>query len=122
MINTLVWILQFAIALVFLYSGIHKTIYSREKLVAGGQTGVEDLPVPLIRFIGISEILGAIGLIIPYWLYILPHLTVIAAVSFAAIMVPAAVIHYRRKEWKNVLTNLVLFTICIFIVIERSVK
>jgi hypothetical protein len=48
-----------------MFSSINKSIYSEKTLVAKGQTGVENLPLTLIRFIGISEILGAIGLILP---------------------------------------------------------
>ena len=65
--NTTLWILQGLVAFVFMYSGINKTIFSEQKLVASGQTGVEGLPLPLIRFIGISEMLGAAGIIIPWY-------------------------------------------------------
>lgn len=57
--NTTLWILQSLVAFAFLYSGINKSILSEQRLVASGQTGVEGLPLPLIRFIGISEISAA---------------------------------------------------------------
>jgi len=85
--NTILWIIQSVTALVFLYSGINKSIYPVQRLVAAGQTGVAGLPASLIRFIGIIEI----------------------------IMVLAARIHYRMQEPKNVLTNVILFALCIFI-------
>ena len=117
--NTILWILQSLVAVVFLYSGIQKSIYSEQKLVAAGQTGVEGLPIALIRFIGISEILGTLGIILPLLLHVLPVLTSIAATCFAVIMIPAAIIHYRRHEFKNVLTNCILFLICVFIAYGR---
>ena len=117
--NTALWILQSLMALLFMYSGINKSIFSPQILVARGQTGVEKLPVPLIRFIGVSEILGALGLILPSALKILPFLAPFSALSMAAIMVPAAVIHYKRHEPRAVLQNFIVFIICIFIVFGR---
>lgn len=118
--NTVLWILQSLIAVTFLYSGVNKSIYPEQKLVAKGQTGVEGLPISLIRFIGVSEILGAIGIILPSLLHILPVLTTISSIGFAVIMVPAAIIHYKRHEPQNVFTNCVIFVICVFIVYGRA--
>jgi hypothetical protein len=117
--NTMLWALQILAASVFMYSGINKSIYSEKKLVASGQTGVEGLPLSLIRFIGIIEILGAIGLIVPWWFNVLSILTPISATGFAIIMILAARIHYQRKELKNVFTNIMLFIACVFIAYFR---
>jgi uncharacterized membrane protein YphA (DoxX/SURF4 family) len=118
--NTVLWILQVLAAATFMYSGVNKSIFSIRKLVyEKGQTGVENLSLPLVRFIAISEILGAIGLILPWWLNILPGLTSVSAILLSLIMIPAAVIHYKRKEPKNVITNVILFGICIFIAYGR---
>jgi uncharacterized membrane protein YphA (DoxX/SURF4 family) len=118
--NTILWVLQAMMAVIFIYSGIKKSFFSIPVLVHDkGQTGVDNLPLPLVRFIGISEILGAVGLILPCYLNILPILTPIAAILFAIIMLPAALIHYRRKEPKNILVNAFLFSICIVIAYGR---
>jgi uncharacterized membrane protein YphA (DoxX/SURF4 family) len=77
--NILLWVLQAFVAFAFLYSGICKSVFSEQKLVAMGQTGVEGLSLAFIRFIGITEILGAAGLILPLALGVFPALTVIAA-------------------------------------------
>jgi len=120
--NTVLWILQAAMSVIFMYSGVNKSIFSIRRLVyEKGQTGVENLSLPFVRFIGISEILGAVGLILPWWLNMLPVLTPVSAILFAFIMIPAAIIHYKRKEPKNVLTNTILFCICIFIGYGRLV-
>jgi uncharacterized membrane protein YphA (DoxX/SURF4 family) len=118
--NTALWILQSLIAAAFLYSGTQKSLYSEQKLVAIGQTGVEGLPIALIRFIGVSEILGTIGIILPMLLHILPILTTISAICFAVIMIPAAIIHYKRHEFRNVFNNCVLFLICVFVAYGRT--
>ncbi len=113
--NTLFWMLQALVAAAFLYSGINKSIYSEQKLVAIGQTGVEGLPITLTRFIGIIEILGSIGLILPLALNISPGLTPLSAIGFAIIMVLAARIHYNRHEPKNVVNNCILLLLCVLI-------
>ncbi|MBA3680628.1 MAG: DoxX family protein [Bacteroidetes bacterium] len=117
--NIFLWILQSFIALAFLYSGISKTIFSEQKLVAIGQTGVAGLPIGVIRFIGIAELLGIVGIILPLLVNIYPLLTSVSAFCLAFIMPFAMMAHYKRKEYKQIAFNLILFTICIFIGIER---
>lgn len=70
--------------------------------------------MPFIRLIGIAEIAGAVGVILPWWLGIARVLTPVTAVCFAFIMISAAPIHYKRKEPKNVAINLVTLTISVF--------
>lgn len=111
--NATLWTLQILVSVTFLYSGICKSIYSIRTLVdVKGQTGVENLPVPAVRFIGVSEILGAFGLLLPWGLRIAPWLTPVTAILLAMVMIPAGVIHYQRHEPKNILTNVVLFVCC----------
>lgn len=124
--NLLIWILQGFIAFVFMYSGISKSIFSKQKLVAKGQTGVEGLSLPFIRFIGIVEILGATGIILPYLLNIYPGLTGIASICLGLIMIPAGFIHYklgrfqnRQKENRNILFNILMFLICLIVACFR---
>jgi uncharacterized membrane protein YphA (DoxX/SURF4 family) len=113
--NTVLWITQSFIALAFCYSGLCKSYFSEQKLVAMGQTGVEGLPLVFTRFIGVSEIIGALGLILPHWINVYPILTPIAAFCLAFIMPFAAVIHYKRNEYRNVITNVIIFGVCLFI-------
>jgi uncharacterized membrane protein YphA (DoxX/SURF4 family) len=118
--NTLIWILQIYIAILFGYSGLMKGTQNREYLVSIGQTGVDNLPYPLIRGIAALEILGVIGIILPWALQILPILTPVSAIGFAIIMLLAAGIHYKRKEYKSVIgINLTTFLICILIAYIR---
>lgn len=117
--NTILWILQAITAIIFMYSGVCKLTLNIPQLVAKGQTGVENIPVPFVRFIGISEILGAVGIILPGLINVMPFLTVAAAIGFIVIMVPAAFIHYSRKEYSTVAGNIVLLAICLFIAYGR---
>ena len=118
--NITLWTFQSVLAFVFLYSGANKSIFSEQRLVASGQTGVEGLPLPLIRFIGISEVLGSLGLLLPWYLSTVPVLTAIAAACLGSIMVPAAMIHFRRGELRNVAINTVLLCACAFVAWGRG--
>jgi hypothetical protein len=118
--NLALWIVQVLLAAGFGYSAWCKSHWSRERLVAAGQTGVKDVPVPLIRFIALSEALGAIGLVLPWATGIAPWLTPAAAAGLGAIMLPAMVIHARLREPQNVAANIAILTACVFVVVGRT--
>ena len=81
------WIVQGLLALLFLWAGGIKLVLPLEKL-----TGPMPLPGLLMRFIGVAEVLGAIGLILPGLLRIRPGLTPLAAAGLVIIMVGATVV------------------------------
>jgi len=118
--NTILWIAQIILAAAFLYSGICKTILPEQQLIARGQTGVAGLQPGKIKFIGISEITGSMGIILPWALNILPFLTIASAACFAVLMLLAAPIHYRLKEPRNVATNITLLLLSLFVILGRS--
>lgn len=117
--NVVLWVIQGFLALAFFYSGLMKSTRGEQTLVAMGMTGVEHLPLPLIRFIGISELAGAAGLILPFLFNQLPVLTPLSALCLGLIMVPAAIIHYRRGEPKTVGLNGVFFLLCVVVAYSR---
>ncbi len=119
--NVILWILQSLMAFVFLHAGICKTFYPKKEMAYLGQSGVVGLPLGLIRTVGIFEILGAYGLVIPLWLNILPVLTPIAALCFCVIMVSAMVVNYNRKKYKGIAVNIVLFLVFLYIFLGRTV-
>jgi hypothetical protein len=114
------WVAQSLLALVFLWSAYSKGTWSRERLVAGGQTGVQGLPVGLIRFIAGMELLGALGLLLPGLTGVAPFLTALAAVGLGAIMLLAAATHVRLHELGTAAANLLLLGVCVFVVVGRS--
>src|SRR5687768_718866 len=81
------WIVQVLLALVFLFSGGVKLVTPLEELTA--QT---PLPGWFVRFIGVAEVLGAIGLILPGLLRVRPGLTPLAAAGLVIIMIGATVL------------------------------
>jgi hypothetical protein len=84
--NRALWILQGLLAALFLFAGGMKLITPVEVLSV-----MSPFPGEFIRFIGVCEILGAVGLILPYALRILPGLTALAAAGLVVIMVGATV-------------------------------
>jgi uncharacterized membrane protein len=118
--NTILWSCQVLLAIIFGYSGFCKSTLPEKTLVyEKGQTGVEGLPMAFTRSIGIAEMFGAVGIILPWWLRVIPVLTPVTAVGFALLMVFAAPIHYKRKEPKNLAINMIIMVISIFTVYGR---
>ena len=117
--NTAIWILQGITAFTFMFSGINKAYFDEKTLVQKGQTGVEGLNKWFIKFVGVSEILGAIALIAPMLLEKWIILTPVAAICLGLIMIPAAFIHYKRKEPKNVMINMAILIVCCLIAYYR---
>src|SRR6202035_4702364 len=88
--NTALWIVQGLLAAKFLLAGVPKLVMSAARMVAPGPIQV---PVAFIRFIGVCEILGAIGMIVPWLTRIGPGLTPLAAGGLVIIMIGATVIN-----------------------------
>jgi uncharacterized membrane protein YphA (DoxX/SURF4 family) len=85
--NYALWTVQWLLALLFLWAGGVKLVLPMEML-----KGPVPLPGLFVRFIGVAETLGAIGLILPWLLRIRPVLTPIAAGGLVIIMIGATVI------------------------------
>ena len=84
--NHALWIVQGVLAALFLFAGGMKLLTPVEVLSA-----MSPFPGEFIRFIGVCEVLGAVGLILPYALRILPALTSMAAAGLVVILVGATV-------------------------------
>jgi len=92
------WIVNALLALAFLAAGAMKALRPKEALAANGMGWTEDFSAGTIKIIGIAEVLGALGLILPLLTGIAPILTPIAATALAIVMIGAVVVHSRRKE------------------------
>lgn len=99
----LLWVGQVALALLLLHPGITKSTQTKQWLLAKGQTGVANVPMPLLRCIGVSEIMDALGLIGPWLLGSAPALTPVAAACLGLVMVLAAIAHFRLRESRTAL-------------------
>ena len=120
-LNIILWIAQVLLAGMFLMSGFMKVAQPIEEL-AKMLPWASQVPAGLVRFIGISEVLGGLGLILPALLRIKPILTAWAAVGLALVMLFAAGFHASRGETSAIGMNVILALVAIFIAWGRFKK
>ena len=94
-LNIVLWVVQLMLALLFAGSGFTKAVTPLAAL-AQSLPYTADLPAWLVRFIGVSEVAGAVGLLLPALTGIKPTLTPWAAVGLATIMALAAFVAWGR--------------------------
>lgn len=112
--ETTLWIIKGLLAALFLLTGIFKLISSKNQLLEKGMKGLANISIGQIRIIGLLEVLGACGLVLPALLNIYPVLSGIAALGLALTMVVAIRVHQMLKE--PIVANLVILALCLFIV------
>jgi uncharacterized membrane protein YphA (DoxX/SURF4 family) len=86
--NVVLWMLQILLAFLFIFAGGMKLVLPSEELV---QQMPLSLPGWFIRFIGVVELLGGIGVVLPWLVRIHPGLTPLAAAGLTIIMIGAVV-------------------------------
>jgi len=114
-VNFVLWGAQGFLAVFFLAAGA-------PKLIGRGLerwTGFSDLPRPLVVFIGVTEVLGAAGLVLPMATGIVPWLTPLAAVGLGIIVLMATGFHLRADERVNALETGLWASIAAVIAIGR---
>lgn len=114
------WVTQGLLAAAFIMAGFMKITAPIDELAANGMSFVNNFSEGTVRFIGISELLGAIGLILPALLRIKPILTPIAAIGLATVMVMASIYHISVGE--PPVPNIILFSLASFVVWGRLKK
>jgi len=118
--NTAIWIAQALLALVFLGAGVSKLTMPYEKQ-AERMGYVKDFSPGAIRTIGVLEVLGALGVVLPALTGIMPWLTPTAGIGLGLVMVGAIATHLRRKEYPLILVNLVLLALAALVAYGRFV-
>ena len=116
--NIALWIAQGLLAAMFLMAGVMKTFQTAK--------AKEQLPWAknrsdgFVRFVGTSELLGALGLILPLATGILPRLTVLAAIGLIIIQLLAIFTeHLPKKEYNVIPVNVVLLALAAFVALGR---
>ncbi len=97
--NTALWVIQGLLSAFFIMPGIGKVSGSVQQHIADGhlKPGASIIP---IRLLGILELLGCVGIIVPWLTGIAPILTPITAAGFCMVMATGIVVHTKRKEYK----------------------
>lgn len=113
------WTVQVLLAAVFLMAGATKLGAPLETIRAQ-MPWAADAPDGLIRFIGLAELLGAIGLIAPAATRIQPALTPLAAVGLTTVMALAGLTHLVRGEYGSLVPALVIGLLTAFVAWGRG--
>ena len=116
------WVAQVLLALMFGAAGLMKLTTPMADLGAM-MNWVTVSPEPLVRFIGLVEVAGAIGVVVPALTRILPFLTPLAAAGFAVIQVLAIGTHATLGETASTLPiNILLLALTLFVAWGRWKK
>lgn len=108
------WVVQALLAAVFVFAGGMKLVLPLEQLA-----GPVTLPGPFLRFIGVAELLGGLGLILPAALRIRPGLTPLAAAGLVILMIGATVITLGAGQLGPALTSIVVGLLAAFVAYGR---
>ena len=113
--NVVLWIIQVLLALLFLFAGVTKLILPIEEMT-------KQMPMPgwFLRFIGVMEVLGAMGLILPWASQIRPGLTALAAAGLVIIMIGATVVTLMMGEIAMASVPFVVGILCAFVAYGRG--
>lgn len=119
--NIALWIVQALLAIAFLAAGILKTVTPVDQMAAQA-AWVSAVPAFVPKLAGISEILGAVGLLLPSVTRIKPMLTPLAALGLLTVMLLAALLHLSLGELGELVINLVLGSLALFVAWGRGKK
>ena len=117
--NAILWVLQVLLALVFLASGGLKLVKPKEALL-DTMAVLRDYRPVTVKLIGLAEVLGAVGLIVPLAVGVAPGLVPWAALGLASVVVGAAVVHAEHRDYKPLAVHAVLLVMAIAVVFGRS--
>jgi uncharacterized membrane protein YphA (DoxX/SURF4 family) len=96
-----------------------KLIRPREELVRTMGAWVEDFSDNQVKGIGLLEIAAAVGLIVPAALDILPILTPLAAAGIVLLMIGAARVHIRRRDYGELRPNIIIGLLALAVAVLR---
>ena len=117
--NILLWIIQILLALLFLFAGGTKLVMSTETLNSMASPNEVHVPILFLRFIGVCEVLGGLGLILPGIFRIRRGLTPVAAVGLLIIVIGASVITLIGDGLAIAIMPIVTALLCAFVAYGR---
>jgi uncharacterized membrane protein YphA (DoxX/SURF4 family) len=114
-LNILLWVLQVLLAVAFLAHGL-MFLFPPASLVAVMNASI---PPAFRLFIGVAEVLAAIGLTLPGLTRILPWLVPSAAAGLMIVTISAVIFHLTRGEVSSAITTAILFALLTFVAYMR---
>lgn len=113
--SILAWVLHGFLAFAFVAAGGMKLAMPKDALYERGMVFVEDFSPGQVKVIGLLEVLGGLGVILPVLLGVLPVVSGIAAAGLVLTMLGAAATHIKRSEFINIAANLMLGGIAAYV-------
>jgi|ERR1041385_7253850 len=117
--NILLWVIQALLALTFLFSGGLKLVLPIEMLQSMGPPNQIMLPGVFLKFIGVCEVLGVLGLILPGVFHRQQYLTPLAAAGLVIIMIGAVSITTVGLGFVMAISPLITGLLCAFVAYGR---
>jgi uncharacterized membrane protein YphA (DoxX/SURF4 family) len=116
--DIVIWVIQWVLALAFIAAGLMKAVRPIDKL-AERMEWVRTSKPATVRFIGVAEVMGGLGLVLPMLTGIAVVLTPVAAVALALVMLLAAITHFRSNDAKGAAPSIVLMVLTLIVAIAR---
>lgn len=117
--NILLWIVQILLALLFLFAGGLKLVIPAEVLQSEAPPNAIHFSNWFLKFIGVCEVLGGLGLVLPGLTRVRRGLTVLAALGLTIIMIGAAVTGIMGEGVKTAIGPLIVGLLCAFVAYGR---
>jgi uncharacterized membrane protein YphA (DoxX/SURF4 family) len=115
--NTLIWIAQSLLAVLFIFHGI--AMFKPPAAVQDSVVKKMGFSLPFLKIIGTLEVLGGIGLILPSWTRVMSFLSPMSALGLVVIMIGAVVSHARQNEVQQAVGTGVITLLLAFVVLGR---
>ena len=113
--NIVLWILQILLALLFLFAGITKLVLPAEVLQSAGSPNAIKFSALFLKFIGVLETLGGLGLILPGIFHRQQYLTPLAAAGLVILMIGAVITTIMGDGVSMIFGPLVVGLLCAFV-------
>ena len=116
-LNVALWATQICLCALFLFAGVMKLTKTQRGLAEMGWAWAQSIPLWFTQLVGIMELLGAIGIVLPALTHIMTFLVPLAAIGFVVLQMSAIVLHAGRGETSKTLwLNLILLSTSLFVV------
>jgi len=112
------WIAQAVLAASLIWAAVMK-LFQPIEVISAMWPWTYEVPVALVKFTGIIDLLGGLGLILPAMLRIKPGLTTVAACGVIVLMISASIFHISRGEASEIGVNILFAIIAAFVVWGR---
>jgi hypothetical protein len=119
--NAVLWIAQIVLGAAFVAFSLAHSFAAGQAQLEPSARWIGDVPRHLLTFIAICELLGGVALLVPWVTKRQSWLTVLAAGFIAVLMTFAAIFHWARGEYLNIVFNVILGSLAAFVAYGRWV-